>query len=141
RFAHLLPTSLKIGAMVEVPALLWQMDELMKMVDFVSIGSNDLFQFIMATDRGNTRLANRFDVLSVPFLRGHKSMADAGHRNHTPVTLCGEMGGRPITAMALIGLGFRSISMAPAAIGPVKAMLLELCAGDLAEQLENCING
>ena len=78
RFAHLLPTTLKIGAMVEVPALLWQIDELMKMVDFVSIGSNDLFQFIMATDRGNTRLANRFDVLSVPFLRVLKSIADAG---------------------------------------------------------------
>jgi len=139
RFAHLLPTSLKIGAMIEVPALLWQMDELMKVVDFVSIGSNDLFQFIMATDRGNTRLANRFDVLSVPFLRVLKSIVDAGRRNHTPVTLCGEMGGRPITAMALIGLGFRSISMAPAAIGPVKAMLLELCAGDLAARLEECL--
>ena len=139
RFAHVLPTTLKIGAMVEVPALLWQIDELMKMVDFVSIGSNDLFQFIMATDRGNTRLANRFDVLSVPFLRVLKSIADAGRRNHTPVTLCGEMGGRPITAMALIGLGFRSISMAPAAIGPVKAMLLELCAGDLAARLEECM--
>jgi len=139
RFAHLLPTTLKIGAMIEVPALLWQMDELMKMVDFVSIGSNDLFQFVMATDRGNTRLANRFDVLSVPFLRVLKSIVDAGRRNHTPVTLCGEMGGRPITAMALIGLGFRSISMAPAAIGPVKAMLLELCAGDLAARLEACM--
>src|SRR5690606_9619481 len=114
RFAHLLPTSLKLGAMLEVPALLWQIDELMKMVDFVSIGSNDPFHCIRATDRANTRLATRFDVLSVPFLRVLKSVVDAGRRNHTPVTLCGEMGGRPITAMALIGIGFRSISMAPA---------------------------
>ena len=78
RFAHHLPTSLKLGAMLEVPSLLWQLDELMKAVDFVSVGSNDLFQFIMATDRGNTQLSDRFDPLSVPFLRVLKQIADAG---------------------------------------------------------------
>ena len=126
RFAHLLPTRLKLGAMLEVPSLLFQLDELMKAVDFVSVGSNDLFQFFMAVDRGNTRLADRFDPLSAPFLRALKTIADAGHRNHTPVTLCGELAGKPISAMALLGIGFRSISMSPAAIGPVKAMLTEL---------------
>ncbi|MBZ9991849.1 phosphoenolpyruvate--protein phosphotransferase [Mesorhizobium sp. BH1-1-5] len=126
RFAHHLPTSLKLGAMLEVPSLLFQLDELMKAVDFVSVGSNDLFQFVMAVDRGNTQLADRFDNLSTPFLRVLKTIADAGSRNHTPVTLCGELAGKPISAMALIGLGFRSISMSPASIGPVKAMLTEL---------------
>ncbi|MBW8907563.1 phosphoenolpyruvate--protein phosphotransferase [Mesorhizobium sp. RCC_202] len=126
RFAHHLPTSLKLGAMLEVPSLLFQLDELMKAVDFVSVGSNDLFQFVMAVDRGNTQLADRFDNLSTPFLRVLKMIADAGDRNHTPVTLCGELAGKPISAMALIGLGFRSISMSPASIGPVKAMLTEL---------------
>jgi len=126
RFAHHLPTSLKLGAMLEVPSLLFQLDELMKAVDFVSVGSNDLFQFVMAVDRGNTQLADRFDNLSTPFLRVLKMIADAGVRNHTPVTLCGELAGKPISAMALIGLGFRSISMSPASIGPVKAMLTEL---------------
>lgn len=126
RFAHHLPTSLKLGAMLEVPSLLFQLDELMKAVDFVSVGSNDLFQFVMAVDRGNTQLANRFDTLSAPFLRVLKQIADAGVRNNTPVTLCGELAGKPISAMALIGLGFRSISMSPASIGPVKAMLTEL---------------
>jgi phosphotransferase system enzyme I (PtsP) len=126
RFAHHLPTSLKVGAMLEVPSLLFQLDELMKAVDFVSVGSNDLFQFIMAVDRGNTQLADRFDTLSTPFLRVLKTIADAGARNHTPITLCGELAGKPISAMALIGLGFRSISMSPASIGPVKAMLTEL---------------
>ncbi|TPM37943.1 phosphoenolpyruvate--protein phosphotransferase [Mesorhizobium sp. B2-3-4] len=126
RFAHHLPTSLKVGAMLEVPSLMFQLDELMKAVDFVSVGSNDLFQFVMAVDRGNTQLANRFDTLSAPFLRVLKQIADAGARNHTPVTLCGELAGKPISAMALIGLGFRSISMSPASIGPVKAMLTEL---------------
>lgn len=133
RFAHLLPTRLKLGAMLEVPSLLFQLDELMKAVDFVSVGSNDLFQFFMAVDRGNTRLADRFDPLSAPFLRALKTIADAGHRNHTPVTLCGELAGKPISAMALLGIGFRSISMSPAAIGPVKAMLTELPLKELEE--------
>ncbi len=132
RFAHHLPTSLKVGAMLEVPSLLFQLDELMKAVDFVSVGSNDLFQFVMAVDRGNTRLSDRFDPLSVPFLRVLKSIAEAGRRNDKPVTLCGELAGKPISAMALLGVGFRSISMSPAAIGPVKAMLTELPLAELA---------
>lgn len=131
RFAHHLPTSLKLGAMLEVPSLLFQLDELMKAVDFVSVGSNDLFQFVMAVDRGNTQLSDRFDPLSTPFLRVLKQIADAGARNHTPVTLCGELAGKPISAMALIGLGYRSISMSPASIGPVKAMLTELPLSEL----------
>jgi phosphotransferase system enzyme I (PtsP) len=133
RFAHHLPTSLRLGAMLEVPSLLFQLDELMKAVDFVSVGSNDLFQFIMAVDRGNTQLADRFDTLSTPFLRVLKTIADAGARNNTPVTLCGELAGKPISAMALIGLGFRSISMSPASIGPVKAMLTELPLQELKD--------
>lgn len=131
RFAHHLPTSLKLGAMLEVPSLLFQLDELMKAVDFVSVGSNDLFQFVMAVDRGNTQLSDRFDTLSTPFLRVLKQIADAGVRNNTPVTLCGELAGKPISAMALIGLGYRSISMSPASIGPVKAMLTELPLDEL----------
>ncbi|KFB08980.1 phosphoenolpyruvate--protein phosphotransferase [Nitratireductor basaltis] len=126
RFAHLLPTELKIGAMIEVPSLLWQLDELMEAVDFVSVGSNDLFQFVTATDRGNTRIADRFDPLSVPFMRILRQIVRAGDAADTPVTLCGELAGRPVSAMALLGIGFRAISMAPASIGPVKAMLTEL---------------
>ncbi len=141
RFAHHLPTSLKLGAMIEVPSLLWQLDELMQAVDFVSVGSNDLFQFVMAADRGNTQLADRFDPLSVPFMRVLKQIADAGLRNHTPVTLCGELAGKPISAMALLGLGFRSISMSPASIGPVKAMLTELPLGELKSFLDDNLSG
>jgi phosphotransferase system enzyme I (PtsP) len=137
RFAHHLPTSLKLGAMLEVPSLLFQLDELMKAVDFVSVGSNDLFQFVMAVDRGNTQLSDRFDTMSTPFLRVLKQIADAGIRNHTPVTLCGELAGKPISAMALIGLGYRSISMSPASIGPVKAMLTELPLDELQAFFED----
>ncbi len=131
RHGHLLPTSLKVGAMLEVPALMWQLDELMEAVDFVSVGSNDLFQFVMAADRGNALLSDRFDPLSVPFLRVLRQIAKAGEAAGTPVTLCGELAGRTISALALIGVGFRSISMSPASIGPVKAMLAELPVHEL----------
>src|SRR5699024_283866 len=136
-FAHHLPTSLKLGAMIEVPSLPWPLDELMQGVDFVSVGSTDRFQFVMAPDRGNTQLAARFDPLSAPFLRVLKQLADAGRRNTTPVTLCGEMAGRPISAMELAGLGYRAISMSPASIGPVKAMLVELRVGELKAFLDD----
>ncbi|WP_188854140.1 phosphoenolpyruvate--protein phosphotransferase [Aureimonas glaciei] len=126
KFGHLMPRQLKLGAMIEVPSLLFQLDELMALVDFVSIGSNDLFQFFSAVDRGNARMAGRFDDLSPPFLSALKSILDAGTRNGVEVSLCGEMAGKPLAAMALMGLGFRSISMTPSAIGPVKAMMIEL---------------
>jgi len=126
RFGYELPKKLQFGAMLEVPALMWQLDELMSEVDFVSVGSNDLFQFSMAVDRGNARVSDRFDNLGRPFLRILRDIARAAERNNTSLTLCGEMAGKPLSAMALMGLGFRSISMSPASIGPVKAMLLGL---------------
>ncbi|MFN7126640.1 MAG: phosphoenolpyruvate--protein phosphotransferase [Allorhizobium sp.] len=135
KFGHQLPKKLQFGAMLEVPALLWQLDELMDEVDFVSVGSNDLFQFAMAVDRGNARVSDRFDVLGRPFLRILRDIVRAGERNKTPVTLCGEMASKPLSAMALLGIGFRSISMSPTAIGPVKAMLLGLDIGRLSEVL------
>jgi phosphotransferase system enzyme I (PtsP) len=141
RFGHHLPNSVRVGAMLEVPSLMWQLDELMDAVDFVSVGSNDLFQFVMASDRGNSQLSDRFDALSVPFLRLLRDIADAGKRHDTPVTLCGELAGKPISAMALIGLGFRSISMSPASIGPVKAMLVELPVGELEAFLRDNLAG
>jgi phosphotransferase system enzyme I (PtsP) len=135
KFGHQLPKKLQFGAMLEVPALLWQLDELMDEVDFVSVGSNDLFQFAMAVDRGNARVSDRFDVLGRPFLRILRDVVRAGERNKTPVTLCGEMASKPLSAMALLGIGFRSISMSPTSIGPVKAMLLGLDIGQLSEVL------
>jgi phosphotransferase system, enzyme I, PtsP len=135
-----LPRKLQFGAMLEVPALLWQLDELMAEVDFVSVGSNDLFQFAMAVDRGNARVSERFDILGRPFLRILREIVRAGERNNTPVTLCGEMASKPLSAMALLGLGFRSVSMSPTAVGPVKAMLLALDAGRLNELLEAALD-
>ncbi len=141
RFAHHLPTQLKLGVMIEVPSLMWQLDEVMELVDFASVGSNDLFQFVTATDRGNTQLADRFDPISVPFLRLLRQIVRAGEAAGTPVTLCGELAGRPISAMALFAAGFRSVSMPPAAIGPVKAMLTELPLAKLESQLHELLDG
>lgn len=124
-----LPASLKLGITVEVPSILWQLDEIARRVDFLSVGSNDLVQYLTAADRDNKRVSGRFDVLTRPILRALQSITDAARAHGIPVTLCGEMGGRPIEAMALIALGYRGLSMSPAAIGPVKAMLMALDVG------------
>jgi len=133
RFGYDLPQKIQVGAMLEVPSLMWQLDELMAEADFVSVGSNDLFQFTLAADRGNVRVSNRFDPLGRTFLRVLRQIVDAADARNTPLTLCGEMAGRPLPAMALLGLGFRSISMSPAAVGPVKSMLLALDVGKLRD--------
>ena len=118
-----LPVSVSVGAMIEVPALIWQLDALMRRADFVSVGSNDLLQFLFAADRDNQKVAARYDVLSPSVLAMAAHIVDAARRGACPLTFCGEMASRPLEAMALIGLGFRSLSVAPAAVGPVKAML------------------
>lgn len=143
RYNHALPEDLKLGVMVEVPSMLWQLDEICAEADFLSVGSNDLLQYLFAADRDNTRVASRFDTLSPPVLRAMKLIADKAAAHATPLTLCGEMGGRPLEAIVLIALGFRGLSMSPAAIGPVKAALLatdlsalEPFVRDLVERVE-----
>lgn len=121
-----LPAKLEVGLMLEVPALLWQLPALCARADFISVGTNDLVQFLFAADRGNPRVADRYDPLSPASLKVLGEIARACAALGTPVTVCGEMAGRPIEAMALIGLGFRALSMAPAAVGPVKAMIRSL---------------
>ena len=121
-----LPREIKVGAMIEVPALVWQLDQLLPHTDFVSIGSNDLMQFMFAADRQHPKLAGRYDVLSPAALKVMDTIRESCERHSTALTLCGEMAGNSLEAMALIALGFRSISMAPTSIGPVKQMLLKL---------------
>jgi phosphotransferase system enzyme I (PtsP) len=130
------PAQVLLGAMIEVPSLLYELDALMPKVDFVSVGSNDLLQYLFAADRNNPRVATRYDVLSPAPLRALAAIADAAKRHGRPLSLCGEMAGRPLEAMALIGLGYRAISMAPASVGPVKSMILSLDAGALERWLE-----
>ena len=126
RHGHKLPDAVEVGSMVEVPSLLYQLDELLERVDFLSVGSNDLVQFLYAVDRGNPRVSGRFDPLSAPVLRALKDIADAGRKHRKPVTLCGELASQPLGALALVAIGYRALSLTPSAMGPVKAMLLDL---------------
>jgi phosphotransferase system enzyme I (PtsP) len=123
RFGHTLPSQVLLGSMIEVPSLLFQLDELMQRVDFVSVGSNDLFQFMVASDRTNSYLANRYNPLSRPFLRALREIVRAADRHSTPLQLCGELAGDPMSALALLGVGYTAISMPPASVGPVKEMV------------------
>jgi len=129
RHNHRLPEHVEVGTMVEVPSLLYQLDELLDRVDFLSVGSNDLAQFLFAADRGNPLVNTRFDDLSVPMLRALKDIADRSRAHGKPVTLCGEMASKTVGALALIALGYRKLSLVPSAVGPVKAMAMELDAG------------
>jgi len=135
RHGHKLPDQVQVGAMVEVPALLFALDEILERADFLSVGSNDLVQFLFAADRGNARVADRFDPLSAPVLRALKTVAEAGKAHDKPIALCGELASRPLEAMALIALGFRTLSVSATAIGPVKAMVLGLDVGAAAKML------
>ncbi len=140
RHGHAGPTRLVLGTMIEVPSLLFQLDELFSAVDFASVGSNDLMQFIMASDRSNARLTGRFDPLNPAFLRALRTVTRAADRAGKPLTLCGELAGRPLDAIALMAIGFRSLSMASAAIGPVKSTIRALELNPIAERLNALID-
>jgi phosphotransferase system enzyme I (PtsP) len=121
-----LPIEIRYGAMLEVPSLAYQLDLLLPKVQFLSIGTNDLTQFLFAADRANPKLAERYDWLSTSILRFVKLVADQARAAGVPVGVCGEMGGRPLEAAALIGVGIDRLSITPAAVGPVKAMIRSL---------------
>jgi phosphotransferase system enzyme I (PtsP) len=116
-------TDVRFGTMLEVPALAMVLDELLPRLDFLSVGTNDLTQFLLAADRGNPKLADRYDWLARGVLRYLKLVVDQCNAANVPVSICGEMGGRPLEALALLALGVERLSITPAAIGPVKAMI------------------
>ena len=115
------PKNVKVGTMLEVPSLLWQMESLVKRVDFISIGTNDLMQFMYAADRGNTRLANRYDTLSAPVLTMLRDIIRHCAAANVEVAVCGEMAGKPLDALALLAIGCRSLSMSASSVGVVRA--------------------
>ena len=123
RQGHALPDTVRYGAMIEVPALIETLDVLLPLTDFVSVGTNDLTQFLFAADRANPRLADRYDWLSPAILRVLRRIVRAANAAKVPVTVCGEMGGRPLEALALLSLGVESLSITPAGVGPIKAMI------------------
>ncbi|MFC3579799.1 phosphoenolpyruvate--protein phosphotransferase [Sphingomonas hylomeconis] len=121
-----LPTEIRYGAMLEVPALAEMLDVLLPRLDFLSIGTNDLTQFLFAADRAHPKLAERYDWLSPAILRFLARVEAPVRAAGKPLAVCGEMGGRPLEAMALIGLGIERLSITPAAVGPIKAMVRSL---------------
>ena len=119
-----LPALLRVGAMIECPSLLWHLDALLPLTDFVSVGTNDLLQYMFAADRTNPLVSDRYDPLSPPALRAlaeiHKRCVDTG----TPVSVCGELAGRPLEAFALLMLGYTRLSAPAGGVGPIKRMIL-----------------
>ena len=126
------PRQVLVGAMLEVPALAFMLPQLMRSADFVSIGSNDLLSFAFAVDRTNPRVSRRYDTLNPASLTLIKLIVNSSAEAHGELSLCGEMAGKPLDAMALLGLGLRTLSMHPANIGPIKMMIRSMDLGEVA---------
>jgi phosphotransferase system enzyme I (PtsP) len=136
---HTLPKCIEFGVMLEVPSLAEMLDQLLPRVDFISIGTNDLTQFLFAADRSDPRLAERYDWLSPAILRFLRRVLVAAKAAGVPARICGEMAGRTLEAMALIGIGAESFSITPAAVGPVKAMVRSLDASAARARLDQLL--
>ena len=111
---------------MEVPSLLFELDQLLPEADFVSIGSNDLVQFLTASDRANPRVAKNYDAIGAAAPARHPHIVDAARRYNVPITMCGELAGKPVEALALMAIGMTRLSMGPASIGPIKELVLNL---------------
>ena len=133
------PVRVAVGAMLEVPSLLWQLPALLREIDFLSVGSNDLVQFMYAADRGNSRLAGRYDPLSPAVLRALRMVVETCATANVDLSVCGEMAGKPIEALTLLGIGVRTLSMSPAGFGPVKSMLRGVDLGRFAGYVEGLL--
>jgi phosphotransferase system enzyme I (PtsP) len=120
---HPVPERVEIGAMMETPSLAFAPDTFFELTDFISVGGNDLKQFFFAADRENELVRRRYDTLNLSFLGFLEQIVARCARTETPLSFCGEDAGRPIEALALAAIGFRSLSMRPASVGPVKALL------------------
>ncbi|HEV8406393.1 MAG TPA: putative PEP-binding protein, partial [Sphingomicrobium sp.] len=134
-----LPKRIEFGAMLEVPSLAEMLDQLLPRVDFISIGTNDLTQFLFAADRSDPRLAQRYDWLSPAILRFLKRILDQCRDAGVPARICGEMAGRPLEAMALVGIGSDNFSITPAGVGPLKAMIRSLDAGAIRGRMDQLL--
>ena len=130
-----LPVSVRYGAMLEVPALAEVLDLMIPRVQFLSVGTNDLTQFLFAADRANPKLAERYDWLSPSIIRFLRriSMGMVGH--NVDLAVCGEMGGRRLEALALMGIGYRRLSITPAGVGPIKELVRQVDLSEITEAM------
>jgi phosphotransferase system enzyme I (PtsP) len=120
---HAVPSSIEIGAMLETPSLAYAPQAFFDLADFISIGGNDLKQFFFAADRENERVRKRYDTLNLSFLSFLELVVQRCAASDTRLSFCGEDAGRPVEAVALAAIGLRALSMRPASVGPVKALL------------------
>ncbi len=134
------PKNLHIGVMLEIPALVFQLPNLLMHTDFISIGTNDLLQFFFASDRGNARMNNRYDSLSPAFLNILKDIINKCDHYNKPVSICGEMAGEPLQAMTLLAIGAKSLSMSAASIGPVRHMIRTLNLSETSNYINSLLN-
>jgi phosphotransferase system enzyme I (PtsP) len=125
-----LPEAVHFGAMLEVPALAEVLDLFLPKLSFLSVGTNDLTQFLFAADRANPSIAQRYDWLSPSIMRFLRRVVQSTTGSGVDLGVCGEMGGRRLEALALLGIGFRRLSITPAAVGPIKELVRRV---DLAE--------
>jgi phosphotransferase system enzyme I (PtsP) len=125
-----LPEAIRYGAMLEVPALAEVLDIIAPELSFLSIGTNDLTQFLFAADRSNPKLAERYDWLSPAILRFLRRVVTQTQPFGIDLAVCGEMGGRQLEALALLGVGIHRLSITPAAVGPIKELVRQV---DLVE--------
>jgi len=133
---HETPAEVAIGAMLETPSLAYASDRFFALADFISVGGNDLKQFFFAADRENERVRRRYDTLSVCYLDFLAAIVARCAAHGTPLSFCGEDAGRPVDALGLAAVGFRQLSMRPASIGPVKALIRQVEISEVRDAIE-----
>jgi phosphotransferase system enzyme I (PtsP) len=136
KLGHKLPSSIEIGAMLETPSLAFAPEKFFEEVGFLSIGGNDLKQFFFAADRENERVRKRYDTLNLSFLTFLEGIVKRCAATQTPLSFCGEDAGRPVEALCFAAIGFRTLSMRPASIGPVKSLLRRCDLGEVHAIIE-----
>ncbi|MDO9334791.1 MAG: putative PEP-binding protein, partial [Caulobacter sp.] len=129
----------KIGVMIEVPSAVYQADRIAARVDFLSVGTNDLTQYLLAVDRNNARVAGLYDALHPAVLRALMQIVDCAHRNGKPVSVCGEMAGDPAAALLLLGMGMDSLSMSIASLPRIKWVIRNISRADARRLLEDVL--
>lgn len=135
-----LPHHIRVGAMIEVPSILFELDSLLPSADFLCVGSNDLLQFLTAADRTNQRVSRVYDPLSAPRIRVFKQIACACHSYQLPLTMCGELANRPMEALALMAVGFDQLSMSATAVGPVRELVRHIHLSEVKDTMANLLD-
>ncbi|MDR1026104.1 MAG: phosphoenolpyruvate--protein phosphotransferase [Lactobacillus sp.] len=133
------PKKVNVGLMIEVPSVIFQIEDILEKADFISIGTNDLAQFMFACDRGNPKLTERYDILSSPFLKIMKYIVDKADKAGVYCSVCGEMASNPIEAMVLIGLGYRNLSASGSSFGRVKSMIRSINVSEVSEYVQSLL--